>query len=214
MIRKLIAAIILIHLFNLSCKGQEMIGLSLGNFAGIDGVSINPSSISFSKSRMEVRIFGNHTFLDNNMYYIPRSDNKGLGFISKPLPKYGDENDKNFLYYTNKGHKSLYLNQHVLAPAFMINIRDHTFGFSISARAYGSSQDIPYEIPVIAYEGIKKDILHNIRFNDFGFNAKMQAWAEYALSYSYLFHSRYDERIAAGINFKILRGLSALYTEF
>ncbi|MFA8450126.1 MAG: DUF5723 family protein [Bacteroidales bacterium] len=193
-------------------KAQDMIGLTSSNYSGISGAMINPSSLSFMKTRMDIRILGNQTFGFNTAYYIPAKDNKGLGFINTPLPVYGSQKE-NYIYYNNKDQKQLYIDQRILGPAFSLTYKKHTIGFSTQFRAMATSDKIPYELPIIQYEGLKYKDLHNIRFSDFEFSAATQAWAEFALSYSYVVHSSFANRIAVGASLKLLKGNTGAYLE-
>lgn len=207
---KKIVLILAIALFGIeNITGQEAIGLISGNYSGVNGAMINPSSINFNKSRLDVRIMGLHTFADNNFYYIPRGYNYGLGFINKSPQVFGD--DKQYLYYTDDSPKDLLAVNRILLPGFRMDYKDHSFAFGASQRSYISATNIPYEVPIIAYKGLTFEDIQNIRYSDFDFKARINSWTELAFSYSYVAVKSFDHRLSVGASAKILLGNAASY---
>ena len=58
---KLLSPIILL-LFPLLSHAQEMLGATLGNYAGTDAVQLNPSALHNSKQYLDIRILGGDAF--------------------------------------------------------------------------------------------------------------------------------------------------------
>ena len=55
-------------------SGQSMYGLTLGNYAGVNNIGINPSGIQNSKTWLDVQFFGMEQFVQNNFLYQKKSD--------------------------------------------------------------------------------------------------------------------------------------------
>ncbi|MFA8299345.1 MAG: DUF5723 family protein [Hyphomicrobiales bacterium] len=197
---------------NSSLYGQEMIGLSSSNYAGINGSILNPSSMSFSRNYIEVNIISSHTFGKNNSLYIPRRDNRGVLFADGELPKYN--NDNSLLLFSNKDAKNIFISQRIILPSIMYNYKDHSFGFMAQARAYASGINIPYEFPVIAYKGLNYMPIQNINFDNHKFDINAQSWAEFSLLYSKKIYKNLFSQLSAGISLKYLKGYSAAYMKF
>ena len=55
-------------------KAQEMWGITISNYAGSNGILINPTSITTSKLYQDINIAAIDIFFENNYAYIPQKD--------------------------------------------------------------------------------------------------------------------------------------------
>ena len=92
-----------------------MLGVTLGNYAGINSVQLNPSAMHSSKQYLDVQIIGMDVFIQNNYLYQEKQDysfwhffQKGYQFPTHP-EDYGTE-ERIFYTYQNGRNKNAYMN--------------------------------------------------------------------------------------------------------
>lgn len=211
------AVAILFLLFFLCYKtgrAQEMLGVTLGNYSGVSSILVNPAMIANTKYYLDINLVSADVFLRNNFAYIPASDASIYSLIgNSDLPTYGPDNDMNFTYYDNKNLKSATLSAKVLGPSAMIQLGDHAFGLSTSARVFSSGNRIPYEMPLFGYYGMDESTLQNINYIDYDIDASASAWMDAGLSYAYVAYERFDQKITVGATVKYVWSYAGIYME-
>ena len=60
--------------------GQQDLGVRNSNYAGIQSVGLNPSTIADSKLKWDINMFSVSTVYDNTFLYIPRDSLHIFGF--------------------------------------------------------------------------------------------------------------------------------------
>ncbi|MCX6268291.1 MAG: hypothetical protein NTW16_13180 [Bacteroidetes bacterium] len=65
----------------LCASAQEMLGTTLGNYAGLNSVQLNPSAIYNSKTYLDVQLFGLDVFFQSNYLYMKKSDYRFSNFF-------------------------------------------------------------------------------------------------------------------------------------
>jgi len=189
-----------------------MFGLTLGNYSGINSTIANPAMMTHQHKFLDVNLVGLDVFVGNNFAYIPGSDyNMWDAVNTRPLPTY--EDGSNFLYYDNQQLKAMSTNVRMLGPSAMMQIGKHAFGFSTALRVYTSGNNVPWEMPVFGYEGLRYKPLHNIQFNDHNIDFQANVWGEIGLSYAYDVYHYFDQQITVGISVKYLMGYSGGYAD-
>ncbi len=190
-------------------SGQEMLGVTLGNYSGTPGLLVNPAMITNNKSFLDIHLVSADVFFMNNFAYIPASDlNISDLFKSNyTFPVYR-EDSKNFIYYTDEKIKNATINVRILGPSAMIQIGKQGFGLQTGVRFFTSGSRLPWEVPVFGYEGLIYDTLYNIRFKDYNFDFNSTAWMEVGLSYNYDIYEFLDKKLTLGVTVKKLWGYS------
>ena len=197
-----------------TAMGQEMVGVTMGNYNGLTGSVINPSIMTNSKNYLEVNFFTGHMFIMNTAAYIPASDFNIWGFLQKgfELPDYTERND-NYLLYQNTDLKLASIEYRIMGPSAMFQYGDHAFALTTGFRYMMSANRIPWEMPVIAYETVKNESLHNISFDDYKTDMSTQAWMEIGLSYAYDVYHFLNHQVSIGASVKYLWGYAGAYAE-
>lgn len=191
---------------------QEMLGVTLGNYSGSTSVLINPALLTSSKLYADFNLISADVFFRNNFAYIPGSDATIYDLLkSNPdLPTYGADNN-NFIYYQNEKLKFTTLSVKAMGPSAMLQIGRHALALTTGVRYFASGNNVPWEVPVFAYEGIKYRPLHNINFSDYDLDFSTTAWAEVGLSYAYNVYRFLDNKLTFGLSVKYLMGYSGAY---
>jgi len=198
---------------------QEMLGTSLGNYSGVYGLNLNPSSIALSKPYLDINLIGMDVFLQNNFLYMDKHEYKlsnffGSGFV---LPSHAEEYGtevRNFYIYKNRNVRDLYLQLRVEGPGAMLVYGNQAFALTTGFRSVISGKNIPYELANFTYLGLNYIPQQNINYKDNRpFKFGELTWAEVGLSYAYTFKARNLEKFTAGITIRRLFGYSGMYAK-
>jgi hypothetical protein len=209
---------LVILLFPLLSRGQEMLGATLGNYAGTDAVQLNPSALHNSKQYLDIRILGGDIFIQNNYLYQDKNDYSLSNFF-KPgyqFPTHSEDyatETRIFYTYQNKRPKNAYENIRINGPAAMLIWDRHAFEVFTCARAVTSAHNLPYDLANFIYLGLNYYPQQNINYHDKrNFSGASAEWAEIGVSYSYIIYQRNYDRIAIGTSVRRLLGYSGGYT--
>ncbi|MCX6248278.1 MAG: DUF5723 family protein [Bacteroidetes bacterium] len=200
-----------------SAFGQEMLGVTLGNYSGVNGLQLNPSSLLSSKSYLSINLLAGDAFIQNNFIYMDKHEYKTTNFLRSGLElpvhneQYGTEL-RNFYTYDNQSLRGVYTQIRINGPGAMIIIGKQAFAVTTGVRSVTSAKNVPYEIANFAYLGLNYVPQHNINYKDNRpFKVGQLTWAEIGISYACTFYSRNLDVITAGISIKRLFGYSGLY---
>lgn len=180
---------------------QNTFGSINSNYSPTNSVSLNPSSISNSKTFLDVNLIGAGVYANNNLLMIP--NNNFFSFLTT-----GTRPQKSDLFFdqntlNQKEVINLYSRIFIAGPGFIMTQGDHSGGLSFNNRSYAAIQNIPYFIGNYAQRGL----VDFPRQQGKDFNAKNMRYAafnfsEIKASYSNTFYKKDKNIIAAGISIK------------
>jgi len=198
-------------------QGQEMLGSTLGNFSGVNGLLLNPSAIHNSKTYLDIQLLGANLSLQNNYLFMKKYDYRFSNFFRSGYQwpthseDYGTE-ERIFYHYANTRDKNLYLQARVDGPGAMLTIGKHAFALTTAVRAVLSGSNIPHDVANFLYLGLNYRPQQGVPYHDQGrMSAAAMAWAEIGLTYGNVVYARGFDRIAAGITVRRLLGYGGMY---
>lgn len=197
---------------------QDRLGLGTGNYAGLNGVFLNPSSISNSKKYLDINLASGGFFFMNNFIYVSKEDNffeRKMNFVRRALklefPGFYDD-DYIFSDRYDTEQKMGYADLRLTGPSAMYSYNGHAFAIQFSNRFIFSWQSIPYDVAKFAYERRHYPKLHGIRFShDKTFITGSASWAELGLTFAKSFDYNRSLKITAGISIKRLWGFHGFF---
>jgi hypothetical protein len=203
-------AVIIAH--SISSEAQEMLGIITSNYAGSNGIYLNPCSINTSKLYLDVNVVTSDIFFENNYAFIHKQDYQLFKFISgnPTFPKYGPDSVP-FDHYTDKLRKYVYSSQVVIGPSAMISYGRHAFAVHTAARALFSANAVPYDIANFAYYGLDYTDQQNVDYHTKNFSTSTILMGEVGVSYAYSFRKISMEDWTAGITVKRLFSVGGAY---
>lgn len=193
-------------------QSQDMLGLSLSNYAGISSVWINPATLNTSKYYMDFNLLTAGATFNNNYLYIHANDHNLLNYLTGgPYPSYG-ESQSLVDYSLSKTEKYGFAHARVMGPAGMAVYNKHAFGLQFNFRSHSAFSGLPYDIANYIYESIDYYPQHNILYSHAD-PSRMASltYLEMALSYSYVIHRNRWDFLSAGISVKPIAGISGFY---
>lgn len=195
-------------------RGQEMLGTVFSNYSGINSALINPALMTVSKAYLDINVIGGDAFFKNDWGYIPKEGDNIWDLIKSDtlIPLYGKYRYNGmYTYYKNTNPKYILMSTRAIGPSAMIQTGKHAFGLSLSVRSVTSGNNIAFEIPVFAYEGLSYEDLQNVVFDDDNFDFVSLTWSEISGSWAYDFHRFYKSKLTLGVNTKLLLALEGAY---
>ena len=202
-----------------SVSGQEMLGTVLGNFSGVNGIQLNPSSMQNSKTYLDINFLSADFFVENNYLYLDKQEYRFTRFFQANLELpvhdglYGT-GESQFYQNDNSRKKNIYQQFQVNGPGAMLIIGRHAFGITTGFRSVLSLDKLPYDIANFAYIGLNYKPQQNINYvdNKPSRGAEM-TWAEIGLSYAYSFYERNYEKVTVGLSARRLFGYAGVYAK-
>jgi len=189
--------------------GQEINGLTFSNYSGISGGMLNPALLTGSKVFLDINIVGGSISASNDAAYFLPENKTLLKFIKLDTAQFNDgefKYNRNYNYFDNKKDKYLATNARVLGPSFMLQYEHHAFGLSTAVRSMHSGNNVPYQMPIIFYEGLEFEENYGVEFDDYDYSFVSMTWSEIGLSYAYDLINYYDNKFTVGLTVKGLFG--------
>jgi len=199
---------LLFVLGSFAASAQEDLGISNSNYAGVNGIRLNPSSMVDSWAFMDIHLVGSSVFADNNYVYLSKDefsfwndvDLSGGDNTSIPEPKMNDNNSK----------KHGVVDAAVYGPSFMISHKNSAFAFHTGVRTYTNINNISPEVAKFIANGLTYTPQHGINFLHDKFRVNTMSWGEVGLSYGTIVYKQEKHMITAAATIKKLIGLQAV----
>jgi len=204
--------LLVIIVISFPSHAQEMFGIVNSNFAGVNGLEINPANTINSKVYLDVNIISLGAFLENNYLYIHKEDYSFLEFLKKnpTLPEYGKDSLP-FDHYWEKGREYVYQNLKFIGPSAMMINGDHAFGIHSAVRAISAIWRIPYHLANFMYEDLSFKDQHNINYIDNNYSFSNLVWMEVGAFYSTILRQYNRNRWSAGVSINRLFAYTGSY---
>ena len=220
-LRIILSLFITFILFSENLSSQESLGLVNGNYSGVDGVWINPATMTNFHQYLDIRLAAFQLTVENDYLYIGANEYRARDVFSRTpvfptyIEAYGSQEYElsGFNHYQNGQSKDVYLGSRIAGPGFMLTDGDYSYGFSVQARTAVSLHDVPESVANFGYIGLGYEPQHGIEYDETDFHAAGMAWMEYAVSLAKILEDRYYNRISAGMTMKYLSGATGFYLQ-
>ena len=205
--------VFLTALFSLfSVYSQETFGLVNGNFAGVNGVMTNPSSMINSKFFLDINFLTCDIFLHNNYVYVPSGNHSSLEAF-KRYPNFPMAAKGKYIldYYTDNYKKNAYVNFRLNGPSAMLVYGNHAFAIHDAIRSVTSIRGIALPTAKFAYEGLYYTPQQKINYSTSNFKIAELTWGEIGFSYAYQFKVKNKDSWSFGLSIRRLWGFDGSY---
>lgn len=200
--------------FYTTLSAQEQLGLRVENYAGINGVSLNPTHSLDYPHTWNLNLAAMGLFFDNNYAFI---SNSTIGSLARNetavdfAPNYKGKTpprDAPLLDFpTNHSNRYIHFHSVVNGPGLGLKLgKNHAFGLFFNARIEGSGAKIPkilnfYYLDTIPY---------NTKLTAPIVNAAFMGWRELGLNYAFQGETN-SGFFQIGINAKYLTGYESAF---
>ncbi len=185
--------------------GQDMLGISNGNYAGNSGMALNPTSMVMMPYQWEVQIMNFDLSVDNNFIGMPKRRILGGGESFNNAP-YGGLN-----FYTNSNDKAANMHFALGLPSIIYRFNDMAIGFHMTVRNDISIHNLSSDLAILAYKGTDFKSIQGKDIVVDGLRIGGLTWIETALSFGkQLSKSESRKWLAAG-SLKYLTAFQGTY---
>jgi len=185
----------------LTCPAQENLGIVNSNYAGTNGLFLNPAHNVDSKIFLDVNLAGLSAFVNNNYIYMPATKFYFWQDVFQPqrTPKPTD----NF----NLTMKRVNMNASVMGPSASLTLGSMSFGVFTRMRA-GLDAYVAPHLAKFIWAGFKYQPQLHINYNEHNNYVNQMSWFEYGASYGMIIRKENTSLWTAGVNVKRLVGIS------
>lgn len=200
-------------------NAQEQLGLVTGNYAGVNGLTLNPASALTSKLFIDVNLISANGFTQNNFLYMLKDNYKLSAFFEEgyelPMhPVEGITGERPFYLTRNNKPKDFQAYAEVMGPSFMVSGNRFSYAVYTSRKALVNARNIPIDMANFSYFGLGYDKQRLKRYtHDETYKVSGLDYSEIGMSFSYTFKGHSKEMLSAGASVKYLRGRTGLYYE-
>lgn len=182
---------------------QEQYGLFNSNYAGTDGVTINPARMTTQWQWRDINIIGADLSVWNDHVYVTGRDRSVLGEVRESM-RTANADGLVIHESLSPGARHAFVNARVLAPAIAFSMGRNAIGAHISTRAALSLTGAGSELGRFGYNGLVYSPQHGISYNEDGLRLVAAAWSEVGISYARLLVARGFDLFSAGITGKYM----------
>src|ERR1700754_372730 len=184
----------------LTASSQSFIGYGYDNYAGVNGLILNPGTLADGKYKVNVNLFAISGLAGNNAYEIDRSKVFGL--------KFSNLSEGNGYYKSNNtAVKYLYVNTDILGPSAKINLTSKdAIGLITRMRVIGNEYNLGNSLFQLL--GNTNPNFYNVDVMNPSVQMKVNAFAEAGLSYGRVLMKSAHSEFKVGITGKYIFGLA------
>jgi outer membrane protein OmpA-like peptidoglycan-associated protein len=199
MIKKSTLALLLTSTVCLTASSQSFIGYGYDNYAGVNGMILNPGTLADNKYKVNVNLFAVSALGANNAYEMDRS--RLFGFHFSHL-----QEGSGFYKSNNTAYKYVYTNLDILGPSATISLTPKD-GLGITTRMRVIGNEYNLGNPLFQLMGDKNASFYNTNIVNRSLQAKMNSFAEVGLSYGRVLFKDDHAEIKLGVTGKYIAGL-------
>lgn len=195
-------------------KAQEQFNFKADNYAGINGVLLDPAHNLSNPNNWDVTILGVDAFVHNNYSYISKASllsllTKGDLEVAEPTNGITGASRRHVWdFYSTSKDKDAYVQVDVLGPSGSMRIDYHnTIGLFTRARVVASARAIDSGFNYYNFH----EINYGTPFTADKSDLQAAAWAEIGLNYAKVLKESKEYKFSAGANLKYMIGTDAAY---
>lgn len=188
---------------------QDYTGYSIGSWAGINSLHLNPANVVDSRYKVDINLVGINAFVSNNAMSINQKYLFSKARWEEPIDPY-------VTYYTNQDRtKNALVNLRIQGPSFMFNItKKDAIGVVTNLRMVSNVNDVENQIFNYIVNGIPVSDYYSNGGGSFSnpyTTATANAWAEYGIAYGRVLYAKEKHFLKMGVTVKLLQGLGMAY---
>lgn len=193
---------------------QDFLGFINSNYVGVTGIDLQPASIVDSRFKTDITFMGVSVNAYNSYIGLkPSALKRNGGLFKGDYPAFQDTAfQQNYLYEReNEKSKSVYFNNQLSLPSFMINIgKKSALAFNWRVRNYVNVDGIEPELAKLIYNELNYP-QYFTRLSNKHFSVQTMSWAEYGVTYGTVLKDKGEHFMKGAVRGKVLQGLSAAY---
>lgn len=186
-------------------NAQYIEGYSTSNYAGVNSVSYNPSSVVDSRVKLDINFFTASITADNNFVGLAKN--------------WANPRDSSLFEYAvlnNDGsEKNVYLNADVLGPSFLFTIDEKkSLGFTSQFRSLTNFENVSEGFANLYYSELDNSSFIGNPVSATEMSFEHASWNEYGIVYGQELYRKNHHWISFGTRLKLIQGLQAAAIRF
>jgi outer membrane protein OmpA-like peptidoglycan-associated protein len=186
---------------------QDWMGLHSSNYAGVQGLSMQPASIADSRYKFQMNLIAFSTGVSNNYYALDNADFKKLNF---------DVDFDELIRLDKDKDRGVFVSSDVYAPlSFMLTTSPKAaIGVTLRARSMMNIDGVTPELAEFIDEQIDADefvIDPGASYDVSGMYGQAHSWGELGLTYARVVMDNGSRFLKAGATVKLMSGVGSGY---
>jgi hypothetical protein len=211
--KKILNAALLICGF-LSATAQDFQGLNTGNYAGVNGLLLQPANVADNRYRFDFNLASTNFGFQNNYLGFTRNYFVQERFSLNDFKNFQDFRDNvltaNPLPAGEKGYFNLQ-NRVMLPGTFMITGKKGGLALTLQSRTSFAFANVDGNLMNQIYRVWGNSATYNTAYNNDGLSLNAMNWFEGGLTYGRVLVNKNKHFLKFGITGKYLGGLSSVY---
>ncbi len=196
-------SVVVVLLLTVVCRitafSQSFAGYGYDNYAGVNSMILNPSSIADSRYKVNVNIFSISALTGNNAYEMDRSRLFSLKFSHM-------NEGEGFYKSSNTANKYFYTNVDILGPSATISLTPKdAIGITTRLRVIGNEYNLGDQL--FRLTGEANPNFYNMNVENASLQVKANAFAEAGLTYARVLWRDEKSEFKLGVTGKYVIGL-------
>ena len=209
MVLKITVLLLILSAVFMPAHAQEMSGASASNYAGQNGLDINPASIVSAPYKWEIHILSTDVALVNNYMFLKAQS----GLIHKSFTGETVSKDQWPDRYTKSPNKFAYASAFVKYPAFIWVDKNYAIAFHVSTRLELSANNVPYHLAKFLKEGFNYTPQQKNDYTANNASVDLLNWHEFGLTFGKPLIDQAGTYLTAAITVNYNYGLNAYYAD-
>jgi outer membrane protein OmpA-like peptidoglycan-associated protein len=227
--KKFLPAFFAIFFFPIFSTAQDFLGYANSNYAGVNGMFLNPASIADSRYRVDVILGGFNFNAQNNYIGFKKSAFDHTGSWKSAIIAHSDGDsttpgfpafdDKNFQYdyltrrdYSSRT-KSVFVSNRIQGPGFMASFEKGGFavGLDASVRTYANIDGLEQPLAKQVFYAFEDSAQYFKSYQNKNFSIQTMSWLEIGITYSQVILDDQENFVKVGLRPKLLFGIGSAY---
>jgi outer membrane protein OmpA-like peptidoglycan-associated protein len=210
--KRILTLLAFVFLLNQSATSQEQLGWMNDNYAGVNGIDLQPASIVDSRFKFDMSIFHLNASFANNYVGIKRQLFKDMKSDS-----YNDNGDFQGTYMNeriNSHNKNIYMNIQSSLPImnFMVTINQkNAFAITTKSRFMMNIDNVEPQLAKLSWESLNYPQLWKTNLKNEKLNINSMAWSEIGITYGREIITIKDHYLKGALRAKYLIGHMSAY---
>lgn len=196
-------------------KAQDYLGLSTGNYSGIQGVMLQPANVADNRYKWELNIVSTNIGFQNNYIGLSRDYFMNNRFSFKDFNGYDDFKSKVLTENSITGNNvQLNLNNRLNLPSVLISTgKKSGIAIGLQSRTSVAVDNMNPAFAKQLYDEFKNSSTYNQYYNLNGLDISALNWFEGSFTYGRVLLNKGKHFLKAGVTVKYLGGVSSWYLQ-
>ena len=182
---------------------QDNLGIAGSNYAPLNTIYVNPSSIVDSKAYIDINLIGVGAYAHNDFIYLPKESFNFMAFVGTP------GQDINYTYNTGQSRYKVVADVDVRGPSMMFNVKKSAIGFTTAVRSVTDVRGVSEEAINFGLHGWNYEPQLNRQLDLRNLRVTSLNWAEFGITYgTILLQNQNNDLLTGGVSVKRLIGVA------